>query len=69
MVDYLTQLAKGRSDSTIAISPLVAGVDVGNLLLQACVLVARLSCLLLIVEGTTRDAGQLQQPGQRMVLP
>ena len=69
MVDCFTQPTKGCSDSTIAVTPLVAGIDAGNLLLQASVFIFGLGYLLLIVKGAARDAGQLQQPGQWIVLP
>lgn len=69
MVHYLAQLANGRCDSPIAIAPLVVGVDVGNLRLQAGMLVALLGHPLLIVESTTRNVSQFEQARQRKVLP
>lgn len=69
MIDRPAQLANGSSDSSIPIPPLVASVDDANLLLQVCILVARLGRLLLIVEGAACDARQLEQAFEGEVLP
>ena len=69
VVDLLAQLPNRRGDASIAVSPFVAGEDGADLLLQRLMLVAGLRCLLLVVEGAARQAGQLEQAGQREVLP
>lgn len=69
MVDRLAQLTKGRRNSSISIPPLVASIDFTNLLLQTYMLVACQGRLPLVVESAARDASELEQAGQREVLP